>query len=364
MTTPPESPEPSDQAPPPRRLGRKLLLAVVAVVFALALAESLLHLLGVAGRADRLVRDPIFGWRNRPGWQGPVFSINSRGFLGADFDVPKPKGTVRVFCLGDSCTAGDLLPDFDETYPRQLERLLRKRHPDRAIEVVNAGVGGYSSFHGRLWLEREILACEPDLVVVYFGWNDHWPARVAGPDKEVSGSWSEHVRSWLSWSRLLSLAIRAYHVAAAKQVVVRSGGEPKLVIPEMAGPRRVSIRDYEANLRAIVAMVREREGHTVFVTAPSSLAVAKGAEANWSDPDAVAKLVALHARYNEVVRRVAAEEGVGLVDAASEFARDPDALKLLVRLPYDYIHLSAEGYRRLAGAVADCPAVRRAVEGQ
>ena len=135
MTEHPQSPdapdaEPSLAATRPRVLGR-LAVCVVAVIVALGIAEAVLQLSGIELRAERLLRDPVLGWRNRPGWQGQVFSINSLGFLGAEFAPAKPEGAVRVFCLGDSCTAGDLLPDYDNTYPRQLERLLHQRWPDR-----------------------------------------------------------------------------------------------------------------------------------------------------------------------------------------------------------------------------------------
>ena len=125
MTDPSASPGTTDGAagaPRGRRLGCKLLLSLVALLLALAVAEGMLHLLGVGAEAERLVRDPVFGWRNRPGWRGPVFSINSLGFLGDEFSPRKPEGAVRIFCLGGSCTAGDLLPDFDHTYPRHLTR--------------------------------------------------------------------------------------------------------------------------------------------------------------------------------------------------------------------------------------------------
>ena len=343
-----------------RGLLRKLLLCVAAVAVALALAEAALHVLGVAGRPERLVRDPLLGWRNRAGWQGPVFSVNSRGFLGPEFGVPKPAGAVRIVCLGDSCTAADLLADHAQAYPRQLERLLGERHRGRAVEVLNAGVGGYSSFQGRLWLERELLGYEPDAVVVYFGWNDHWPARAGGADKEVSGSWSEHVRAWLSWSRLLHLAVRAWHVTAGRQDVVDTGGSGPVVVPAMDGPRRVSLADYEANLRAIAAAVTERGGQVVLVTAPNCLAM-PGADA-WSGSEAVKVLVTVHAQYNDIVRKVAREEPMGLVDAAAGFAAADEPIRLFDRPPGDYIHLSPDGHLRLAEAVAACAPVERLFE--
>jgi len=370
MTEPPPNPGPSQ---PPRArgapgLGAKLVLCAVACLVALAVAEGALHLLGIEIRADRLARDPMLGWRNRPGWVGAAFRVNSRGFLGPEFSPAKPAGAVRVFCLGDSTTAGDLLPSYDDTYPRQLERLLQARCPDRPVEVVNAGVGGYSSFQGRRWLETEILDYEPDVVVLYFGWNDHWPARLAGEDKVACGSTSERLRAWLAWSKLLQLSIRAYHTVRGRATLPREAAGGGAPVASSSRPARVSLADYEANLRAMVAATRRRGGEAVLVTAPNYLACATVADAEaqaQADAQAQAEaLVALHERYNHVARRVANDTGACLVDAASQLEAAADAKALFWDPPRDFIHLSAQGYGRLARAVADCPALARALEGR
>jgi len=374
MTEQSTSQVPSGEQPPapPRRrkLRRRLLLSLLALVFALAAAEAVLQIVGVEIRASRLVRDPILGWRNRPGWVESNFSINSRGILGPEFAAQKPPGTIRILCLGDSCTAGDLLRSFDETYPRQLQRELRQRYPGRSFEVVNAGVGGYSSFQGRLWLERELIDYDPDLAVIYFGWNDHWPARLGGPDKEVLGSLGDRIRAWLGWCKLLQLAIKAYHIARGQKML--PAGTPMAPgVPQSGRPARVSLEDYAENLRAMIRAMRDRGGEAVLVTAPSYLEFAeREGIAVPSVPGgaaAVAALVRLHAKYNAVVRRVAQEEQGCLVDAAQELTRMAEPAKLFWRRPgdiIDFIHLSAEGYGRLAGALATCSAVRRLAEAK
>ena len=363
------------KAPRKPSLWRRLLLAFAAAAFALALAELALQIVGLEVRAGRLERDALLGWRNRPGWSGPVFAVSSSGFLvpaaegeESKCSPEKPPGTIRVVCLGDSCTAGDLLPAFAQTYPSQLARRLGERHPEARFEVINAGVGGYSSFQGRTWLEREIIHYRPDLLIVYFGWNDHWPARAGGPDKVVSNSLAERARTALGWSKLLQLSIKLYHVARGNRVVARdapaAGGGPGA----REGALRVSLEDYAQNLRAMVRLVRDGGGEAILVTAPNFLALARDegeAPAPRSLPggraDAEA-IVRLHAAYNDVVRRVAAEEGVELVDAASDFPAGRPPAELFWNPPDDFIHLSAEGYARLAAKVAASPAVARLAE--
>ena len=76
-----------------------------------------------------------------------------------------------ILALGDSLTAGyGLSPP--ESFPRQLELLLRARHP--TASVLNAGVSGDTSAGGRARLGRVLagLTARPDLAIVELGAND------------------------------------------------------------------------------------------------------------------------------------------------------------------------------------------------
>lgn len=101
-----------------------------------------------------------------------VFEVNDRGFKGPSFAVPKENGTFRVLAVGDSCTWG---PYYDRlSYPRVLEEELRRigegREEVPRVEVVNAGVNGYN-FESVLRRIDDYLGADPDLVLVYLGWN-------------------------------------------------------------------------------------------------------------------------------------------------------------------------------------------------
>lgn len=97
--------------------------------------------------------------------------VNALQFRGHEVVVPKPAGTVRVVCVGGSTTF-DILARTDEaTWPAQLERRLRAKHP--RVEVVNAGVAGYtidSYLEPGMW--KRIAALEPDVVLGYFATNE------------------------------------------------------------------------------------------------------------------------------------------------------------------------------------------------
>jgi len=88
----------------------------------------------------------------------------------ARFAARKAPDALRVFLLGDSTVYG--YPYGPKGTPsRVLEILLSQSLPGRRIEVINAGFLGADSSRA-LALLAEILAFEPDAVVVYVGHNE------------------------------------------------------------------------------------------------------------------------------------------------------------------------------------------------
>jgi len=83
----------------------------------------------------------------RPRGLAPTWAstVSRRSFRGADFADTPGDDTLRIVCLGDSTTFGTGSND-DETYPAQLQNILRRRYPGRNVEVINAGIPGYSSW--------------------------------------------------------------------------------------------------------------------------------------------------------------------------------------------------------------------------
>ncbi len=99
-------------------------------------------------------------------------AINGAGFRGPEISVPKPPGTFRVACLGGSTTFGLYCSSNETTWPGRLQHLLRETYPDRNIEVVNAGVPGYTLSSSRVNFQERVLPLEPDAIIVYHAPND------------------------------------------------------------------------------------------------------------------------------------------------------------------------------------------------
>jgi lysophospholipase L1-like esterase len=125
--------------------------------------------------ADLFQPDPHLFWRLRPGTtfeaEGPV-AINALGFRGPLPREPRPPRSARIAVLGDSVAFG-----ASTAWPEIASTLLQR-------EVLNFGVPGYTVVQGLRQFEREVAPLRPDLVIVAYGWNDHWLARGGLPDTD------------------------------------------------------------------------------------------------------------------------------------------------------------------------------------
>lgn len=287
--------------------------------------------------------DPVLFWRLIPGelYLPDRIPINRQGYRGPEFEAVKPSGTVRVIALGDSCTFLG-----HPAYPELLEQKLRAAFPGKSIEVLNLAVPGYSSWQGRKQLETEGLQLQPDLILIYFGWNDTWPFQGV-PDKLQRPAQGSVLAIRGLLNRLRLYQFENWAVAKARPALLASAEKSRTSGSAIC---RVSPADYRDNLRAIIQAVRGRGGEAVLITAPtgarsgSELAPYLVAEGIVSDPDWA---LARQREYNEAVREVAAAEQVPLVDAARELERRQEP-GLFWR---DNIHLSNSGLALLADLI-------------
>ncbi|MBK9485629.1 MAG: G-D-S-L family lipolytic protein [Chitinophagaceae bacterium] len=90
----------------------------------------------------------------------------------------------RVVFFGDSITAAGAKPGG---YILKLDSMLALQGKAEQYELVGAGVSGNKVYDLYLRMEEDVLAKEPDIVVIYIGVNDVWHKRTSGtgtdPDK-------------------------------------------------------------------------------------------------------------------------------------------------------------------------------------
>lgn len=121
-----------------------------------------------------VVMDPVRGYRSRGNQKKPHFSTNSLGYRGGrEWSLKKSPGQRRVMILGSSMVFGHGASADEKVFTAVLERSL-------GCEVLNAGVSGTTSTQDFIHFSTELLAYEPDLVLIISGFNDFhfaglWP---------------------------------------------------------------------------------------------------------------------------------------------------------------------------------------------
>lgn len=162
-----------------KRAGSALAFAALSLGIPLILIEIGLRLFAPQTLALNVSEwDPNYGWRNRPGARGffqtPEFrfdiKVNSLGHRGGETSRVKPPRTFRILGLGDSFALGHGV-DGDSCFLAVAERELERRAAaggGRRVEVLNAGVGKWGTAQEYLYLTREGLGLEPDLVLLAF----------------------------------------------------------------------------------------------------------------------------------------------------------------------------------------------------
>lgn len=249
----------------------------------------------------------------------------------------KSENVVRIATLGCSCTAGCV--GTDETYPGLMEKLLNQKGVPK-VEVLNAGVGSYSSFQGLQRLKHVVLKYHPDLITVFFGWNDHWIS--PSPDSQVKMrsdfevgliNFMERWRTY-QWLHYWAVEIRSF----------MSGSKTRRQQPQAGITLRVPITEYEKNLNAFVDIAKENKMKILFITAPSDLS---NFQPFSNFPFSKENLMFIHASYNEMVRKVARKRSIPLVDLDQIVSRQPaDSV-----ISKDGVHFNVSGCQFVANEI-------------
>jgi len=220
----------------------------------------------------------------------------------------------KVLCLADSVT----VMNAGRGYPDLLARKVMERGGP-AVSVFNGGVPEYSSYQGRVYLERELARYKPDVVVIHFGWNDHWesPNRMTDASRGSTSTALEKIYSAAGHFRIFRWIQRTLALR-----------RPSMV--------RVPPEDYLANLSSMAKFASSWGGRPIMVTAP-----ALQREEQWAP---------IHLRYQEITREAATQSGALLLDLADSFGQKPE---MYLNPATDPCHFSALGEDLTASLLAD-----------
>ncbi len=106
---------------------------------------------------------------------------------------------VRIVCFGDSITGVYYHTGGRRAWCDMLGIALQQAYPGARLEMHNAGISGNKTTAGLARMERDVLACRPDLVVIMFGMND---CKAGQPEK-----YQDNLRTMVQRGRAAGAAI-------------------------------------------------------------------------------------------------------------------------------------------------------------
>ena len=263
--------------------------------------------------------DPILLWR--PAAHAPY---NAQRMKGPIAQIPKPPGVLRIMAYGDSNTDG---PDQDGWTEHLADAVAR--HTGRDVEVLNAGVAGYSSHQGLLRFQEDVSRFEPDVVLVSFGWNDLATPRGLADKSYVPPP---------AWRIALERVAIHYEAVLALRRQLLEAAPPGEDWAAEGAAHRVSEADYAANLRAFGQVARAHGAQAVLLTRPYRLPTA-----TLLASDGWRRNVP---RYNQRLLTLSTEQGIPAVDVQAAFENAEDLFA-------DECHFTPEGHQKMAVLVAD-----------
>jgi len=275
-----------------RWLCRKVLFPLLAVLLGLSpfvAAEITFRALGW-GRPD-WGEDPFVGFSE----VRPLFVLSEDGrqyvtdrtrlgyFRPEAFAAVKPADEFRIFVLGGSTVQGRPF-SIETSFTTWLELALCAAQPERRWEVVNCGGVSYASYR-LVPILKEVLAYDPDLIVLYTGHNEFLEERSYGHIKHLPPAvrWLfEQVaqtrtyvlarRVYMQWSgrgKSAMLDDRPILSAETDAVLEYEGGLAQYHRDDRQ--RQIVVEHYRYNLRRMIHLARQAGVPVLLVNPVSNL---------------------------------------------------------------------------------------------
>ena len=280
-------------------------------------------------------------------------NTNSLGYRGAEVRRKKPEGTFRIVCLGGSTTWGTGATADDRTWSAGLQRVLNQALPPESpysrVEVINAGVSGYTALESFVNLKMRLLPLDPDLVIVYHAANDARALRRGQFETDYSHvrrSWSDppepFLDDWLWWSHFYGVfrdweSDAAARTLAGRMYVKHYNSLPKRNADDIAP----GLENFGWTLREIVALSRLHGAEVML----STFTWRRGQEPNEGAQAWKKNFAPILERMNVVATTVASQEGTLLADVRRRGPKDDTDF-------HDVVHFTDSGHGRVAAVMA------------
>ena len=249
----------------------RIATSVIVPVLLLGILEGALRLLGVGFPTDLTVPCTVQG---RPAscynlfFPAPFFPPGMIKTPQA-YAIPaeKPRGTFRIFVLGESAAMGD--PDPAYGFSRYLEVMLRERFPAMKFEVVNTGSVAINS-HVLLPIAKGLAKERPDLFIIYSGNNE-----VVGPYGPGTALTSSGMSLPVIHTSMFVRSTRTGQLLTKMGTQKREwGGMEMFLDKQVAADSPLMQRAYEnfeSNLRETIAIARGSGARVIVATVATNL---------------------------------------------------------------------------------------------
>ena len=334
---------------------KKALFALIPVTALFLFTEAVVRVVGLAGPESAAQVLPVIAhpdedlfWSHRPNqhmlYMTATVTTNGLGLRGAEIK-PKRQDEFRILSLGESTSFGLFVND-DETYAAVLQRQLNDRLETDRFNVINAGIGAYTSFQSLTYLTLRGLDLEPDLVLFYHEYNDYLPTVVrdsmnnpiglslTDKQRHDAGHRKLHRKLLGTWAtyRFVHLALAKWKIHRFEQAALAQGpGHWRTMTRSgvtMDHPLRVSLAERIDNFNELLDLARERNF----------------------------KLVIIHPSYRNTIRHeceltdFCRDRQVSMFEAHDSLhPQGVDLSELFVR--DDAVHPNAAGHRRIGEAL-------------
>ena len=362
-----------------------------------------------------LEQDSVLFWKQKANlnveFQKQQVITNSIGFRNSEI---QKKDKTRIICLGASPTFGYGVK-YEDTYPYVVEQKLKQDGFE--TEVINAGEIGYSSYQGLNLLKNKITDLQPDIITVSYVINDIDKYRFfrSGflPDKDLKplSNFTVTIGNLIYSSNLFKLINKLILSKKSK----RQQYYGKNYNNQYNENRRVSLQDYETNLKEFIDFAKINNIKLLFVVMPVNLPTKQSiSEKDKSEIDnlmteaenklqqndynecknilqkvlltdpfyakgyyylgvlaekekdvnlandcfekaknyEVFDCAAISLEYNEIMRKVALENNIDFCDCAKEF-KSYDTDYLFVDPKYDCFHPNGKGHNIIAALLTE-----------
>jgi len=294
--------------------------------------------------------------------------INGNGFRGKrSFVIADDEAVFRVATLGASSTFGYYVED-DETYPSQLEQMLKTSYPRHRIEVLNFGVP-----HARLsnivaLARHELPELRPDVISLYAGYNNATHPRDRGVTTKAY-----RFKDWLNFHsvfwRSVHSSVRNIYYSLVRTTNRDPAGIPNLSVPlrldrqQVEQLREHARREFGSDLDELSRIATELSATLILITQrydwepQDNFDLESGWRSYEEQVDVMSRLYGEHGGLDAVdasflihsdlmndLRRHAEERGTELVDGIAALGPNPSLMK-------SKVHLSPSGNRLIAEAI-------------